>query len=212
MKDVTQIASEAVAQVDHGVNSEMFGEPAGLAEARSEIEMLSGDGAAEFARDKNGITWFCARARDLAVARNCADEGNGNENFLRRGRCFAASDRDIEFLSDRVDSAINGEDEFRIEIFRESDGHQAGGGVSGHGRDVTQGPTQSFPANLYRIGVRHEMDSFDHRVRFKEEEFAGNAEIDRRAVIARALNDGGVLVEIWDQFCDEFELVHRGTL
>src|SRR5439155_18830677 len=62
--EARKVDAKPIAQIHHGVNRKVFGQPPRVRNPRDKMQMLSLDGAAELARDKDIIADFAAPARD----------------------------------------------------------------------------------------------------------------------------------------------------
>ena len=74
-----KVGGESVAEVHHGVEGKVRGEPAGLGEARGEVEMPSRERAAEPAGDVKRVAGASTGAEDAAGALDGAGEGDVEE-------------------------------------------------------------------------------------------------------------------------------------
>src|SRR5436189_5192338 len=63
MREARKVDAKPIAQIDHGVNRKVFGQPPRFRNPRDKMQMLSLDGAAELARDKEIIANFAAAPR-----------------------------------------------------------------------------------------------------------------------------------------------------
>src|SRR5207249_2381424 len=96
MREVWKVDAKPIAQIDHGVNRKVFGQPPRFRNPRNKMQMLSLDGAAELTRDKEIIADFPAAARYPPIFLNKSNNANRNGNRPSRTARFAADDADFE--------------------------------------------------------------------------------------------------------------------
>jgi hypothetical protein len=80
--------------------------------------------------------------------------------------------------------------------------------ASGHGRDVAQTASERLVADLFRRGLRGEMNAFHHGVGLEQKVSSGLAAIEHGAIVPRPGHDGGVGRQRASQAGDEFQFVH----
>ena len=73
-----QIARQPIAQINHGVDGNIFREPARLGQARLKFQVFARQRTTEFAGHKNGIAGFCAGTQHGFSARNKTEQRNRN--------------------------------------------------------------------------------------------------------------------------------------
>ena len=83
LQQVTQVARQAVAQINHGVQRKVLRQPARFRQARLEIEMLAGQRTAEFAGDEDRVAGFRAGAQHAFAPRHEAQQRDGNQECAR---------------------------------------------------------------------------------------------------------------------------------
>jgi hypothetical protein len=76
---VVQVAGEPVAEVYHGVDVEVLGQPARFGEAGFEVEMVPLDGTSQFTGDEDRVAHLRARPEDGASGGHGAPQGNIEE-------------------------------------------------------------------------------------------------------------------------------------
>ena len=111
-EQMAEIAGQAVAQIDHRTWLMVRGQPARLREARRELEMMSGNRAAQFAGHPYAVANACAAAENAFVARNLADERHADEEPLRVGHRLAADQRHAVPLGQGGHAVVNRLDTF----------------------------------------------------------------------------------------------------
>lgn len=207
---VSEIAGETVAEIDHGVHLEMFGQPPRLGEARLEIEMMPGQGTAELARNEQGVARLSAGTAHGAGFFDRAEGRDGQEEAVWIGGGFAADDGDVPALSRGTQSVVHAFDAGRVEVCGEGERDDDGGGFGGGGGEVAQHPGEGFVADAFGRRVGCEMDAFDDGVGLQDDPVVGQSEIEEGTVVAGAGNDLVIGGQIAGEAGDEIEFVHDG--
>ena len=140
------------------------GQPARLGEARRELEMMSGNRAAQFAGHPYAVANACAAAENAFVARDLADERHADEEPLRVGHRLAADQRHAVPLGQGGHAVVNRLDTFGGEAVRQTKRDRGPARRAGHRGNVAQRAAKGLMANLLRISVFLKMNALDHGV------------------------------------------------
>src|SRR4029077_17277500 len=105
-REARKIGAETVTQIHHGVDAEVFREPARFVNPWDESKMLSAQRSAETSGDKKIVAFFPARARDAAILFHETGHTDRNRSRSARGARFAANDNDIELRRGAFQAAI----------------------------------------------------------------------------------------------------------
>jgi len=205
---VAQIASQAIAEVNHGMDGKMFSEPAGFVKTRLELEVLAGERAAEFAGDEEGVAVHSPGAEDAFVAGDFAEEGDGNEEAFGVGGSFAADDGDAVTEGELAHAVVDFLDEIGVEVVGQGESDEGGEGTAGHRGNVAEAAGEGLVADALGGRGAEEMDAFYHGVGLEEEGAAGLAGIQDGAIVTGADDHGGIGGKGRTETGDEIEFVH----
>src|SRR5688572_8458529 len=205
---MSEVTGQAIAEVDERANRKVNGHPARLFETRFEVEMLSGNGTAQFSADEDRIAWLRAGAAEAFVSGDRANERDGDEDSLRVGGRLATGDGDTVLSSERVHAGVDVFDELWIEIPLQADGDKRRGWRAGHRGNVTETAGERFATDLLRRRFLREVNSFDDGVGLKKDEPIRHAQVEHGAIVARASDDAVVARQGMGQPTNEFQFVH----
>jgi hypothetical protein len=208
-EEVSEVAREAIADVDHGVDLSGGGEPLPLGQAGFEFEVASGDGSAEFAGDQDGVADHGAGTENGLVAGDASDEGDGDEGLAWIGGGFASDDRDLEARGGATHAAVEGLNPGGVMLRRQGEGDDGRGGCATHGGNVAEGAGNRLVPDLFRVGVREEVHAFDDGVRLQQGVEAGIPQVQHGAVVAGTGDDKVIGGQQRLQPRDQLELVHQ---
>jgi len=103
---VADITGETVAEVDHGMDGELFGEPMSLIEPGLEFEVMARDGSPEFSGDEESVARLGAGSTDGSAFVDGPECGDGNEDAFWIGGRFASDDGDIPAASGFAETVV----------------------------------------------------------------------------------------------------------
>ena len=172
------------------------------------MQVLAGEGAAEFAGDEERVAVHGPGAEDAFVAGDFAEEGDGNQEAFGVGGCFAADYGDTVTVCEFGHAVVDFLDEFGVEVVRQGECDEGGEGAAGHGGNVAEAAGEGLVTNAFGGRGGEEMDAFDHGVGFEEEGAAGLAGIQDGAIVTRTDNHAGVGRKRRTETGDEVEFVH----
>ena len=198
-----EIGAESVAQIHHGVEFEVFGEPAGFGEAWDKIEMMARDGSAEATGDIKEIAGATAGAKDTAGAFDGAGQGDIDEKRAWGTSGFASDDGNVEACGNFLEACVNIFEAVKLCGGGSGDGDECVLGESAHGGEVADGSGEGFAADSAGDFCGSEVDAFDEGVGFEQAPQGCARVTDDRAVVAWADADGGRSGKIFGEFCDD---------
>ena len=104
--EMLDIGSQAVADIDHGMEVNQLVELERFAHARCERKVFPQDAAAQGPRDQKPITWLRSGAAHGAAGRRFAEYGDADDERTIPAIGVAARDRCIEAIGDVAQSSI----------------------------------------------------------------------------------------------------------
>lgn len=205
---MSEVAGQSVAEVNHGVDGEVLGQPACLVQAGFEFEVFAFGRAAEFAGDEDGVAGPGAGSEDGAAAGDPAPEGYGEEEAARVARGFTAHHGDVVASSQPGQAGIDAVDAVRVGSLRQAECNQCGEGLTAHGGHVAEAAGQGLVTDFFGWCVRGEMDALDHGIGFEQPVVVPVPGTKHGAVVSWGDDDLGALRQVWEEAFDECELVH----
>lgn len=207
-----EVGGESVAEVHHGTQQKVCGEPAGLGEAGNEVEMMAGERAAEPARDVDRVAGVSAGTENAAGALDGAGEGDIQEKRAGRARGLAAHDAHAEAPRGLAQPGVNPAHAVEAGRGRRGDRDERMPRFAAHRGDVADGAAQRFPPDAARIFVGEKMYALDDGVGFQQLPVPVARTANDRAIIARSDPDIRAEREGAGEFGDHAVLSEVGEL
>src|ERR1035441_1807651 len=171
--------------------------------------MLPGQGADQFARHEYRIARFRARTQHALAARHPAQQCDRDEDAARVGGSFAPDNGHLVPSCQSVHAYVNRLHKVRVEVARQSQGHERCARRSRHRRNITQTPAERLVADLLRRRPKREMNALHHRICLEQEQPVGHARIQHGAIVPCTHDHGRVGGQHAGEVVDQVKLVHN---
>ena len=187
----------------------MLRQPPRLGQSRFELEMFTRQKRpAEIACDPEGIARLGAGPERGLAPEHVTEHRHGQEHAAGIRCGLAADDGHVVLPRESGHSRVDPFDGIGIELLRQGEGDERGGGRAGHGGDVAQASTQGLVPDLFRGRIGLEMNSLDDGVGLEQEQAVRQAEIQHGAVVSGPDHDRFIGRQRVREAGDQFKLVH----